>query len=168
MTIVLIQAIISVYQRTPCNICPHLSRSDPLSSLAPRLLKIIFTLQGSGCGSVGRAVASDTWDLRFNDSNWQLLFSVNCLYCYDENKEKWGWEWPNKKSFLNCHHQIIIFYPPPFLSIWLELLSLYFSIRPHQLYFFLWWKCPSLHVCQMWKNIDSILIESLWFLESLI
>ena len=40
---------------------------------------------GSGCGSVGRAVASDTRDPRFESSHWQKiiyiehLFTVNCV-----------------------------------------------------------------------------------------
>ena len=38
---------------------------------------------GSGCGSVGRAVASDTRGPRFKSSHWQNyiehLFTVNCI-----------------------------------------------------------------------------------------
>ena len=41
--------------------------------------------QGSGCGSVGRAVASDTRGPQFESSHWQTfisdiyLFTVNCI-----------------------------------------------------------------------------------------
>ena len=38
---------------------------------------------GSGCDSVGRAVASDTRDPRFKSSHWQTLiehfFTANCV-----------------------------------------------------------------------------------------
>ena len=34
---------------------------------------------GSGCGTVGRAVASDTRDARFESSYLQILFSNNCI-----------------------------------------------------------------------------------------
>ena len=55
---------------------------------------------GSGCGSVGRAVASNTTGPRFESSHWQkFIYLLNiCLlstvYWKDENKEKRGWEWP--------------------------------------------------------------------------
>ena len=46
----------------------------------------------------GRAVASDTRDLRFESSHWQTfiehLFIVNCVEKTNENKEKRGQEWP--------------------------------------------------------------------------
>ena len=48
--------------------------------------------QSSGCGSVGRAVASDTKGLQFESSRWQLLLNRGLLalaVCRkDENKEK--------------------------------------------------------------------------------
>ena len=34
---------------------------------------------GSGCDSVGRAVASDTRGLRFKSSHRQILFTINCI-----------------------------------------------------------------------------------------
>ena len=40
----------------------------------------------SGCGSVGRAVASDTRDLQFESSHCHILFIMRCI----ENKEKRG------------------------------------------------------------------------------
>ena len=56
------------------------------------LLKLKQDL-GSGCGSVGRAVASDTIDPRFESRHRQNL--IYHLYNRkDENKEKRGWEWP--------------------------------------------------------------------------
>ena len=39
-------------------------------------------LLGSGCGSVSRAVASDSWGLQLESINWQKLywtFTVNCI-----------------------------------------------------------------------------------------
>ena len=40
------------------------------------------TLQwkGSGCGSVGRAVASDTWGRRFESSHRQKIINIEHLY----------------------------------------------------------------------------------------
>ena len=55
---------------------------------------------GSGYGSVGRAVASDTRGPQFESSHWQkFIYILNiCLlstvYWKDENKEKRGREWP--------------------------------------------------------------------------
>ena len=49
---------------------------------------------GSGCGSVGRAVATDTRGLWFESSHWQkFIYILNiCLlstvYWKEENKEK--------------------------------------------------------------------------------
>ena len=34
---------------------------------------------GSGCGSVGRAVAADTRDPRFESSHRQNLSTINCI-----------------------------------------------------------------------------------------
>ena len=52
---------------------------------------------GSGGGSVGKAVASDTRGPRFN-SRHQQSFYLNNVYCQlywkDENKENRGQEWP--------------------------------------------------------------------------
>ena len=52
-----------------------------------------YFLVGSGCGSVGRAVASDTRDPRFESNHRQKNYILNiCLlstvYWKDENKEK--------------------------------------------------------------------------------
>ena len=43
---------------------------------------------GSGCGSVGRAVASDIRGLRFKSSHWQTFYVYCQLFLKDENKEK--------------------------------------------------------------------------------
>ena len=48
---------------------------------------------GSGCGSVGRAVVSNTKGPRFKSSHQKKIFTLNiCLlstvFCKDENKEK--------------------------------------------------------------------------------
>ena len=45
---------------------------------------------GSGCGAVGRAVASYTRDPQFESSHWQYYSPV----LRDENKRKRDWEWP--------------------------------------------------------------------------
>ena len=44
-------------------------------------LKVKNEAKGSGCGSVGRAVASDTRDPRFESSHWQkFIYILNiCL-----------------------------------------------------------------------------------------
>ena len=50
-----------------------------------------FSVWGSGCDSVGRAVASFTWGPRFESSHQQKIniTFVHCqLYWKDENKEK--------------------------------------------------------------------------------
>ena len=44
--------------------------------------KVLILLYGSGCGSVGRAVASDTRGPRYESSHWRNfiinMFTVNC------------------------------------------------------------------------------------------
>ena len=35
---------------------------------------------GSGCDTVGKVVASDTRDLRFESSHRQILFAINCTF----------------------------------------------------------------------------------------
>ena len=52
---------------------------------------------GSGCGAVGRAVASDTRGLGFDSSHRQLLLNIYLLLtvCRKvENKEKEAWNGP--------------------------------------------------------------------------
>ena len=47
--------------------------------------QVYQTILGSGCGSVGRAVISDTRGLRFESRHWQIfiyiehLLTVNCV-----------------------------------------------------------------------------------------
>ena len=49
---------------------------------------------GSGCGSVGRAVAFDTRGPRFDSSHWQNfiehLFIINCIEKMKINKKRPG------------------------------------------------------------------------------
>ena len=53
-------------------------------------LVLRFTCLGSGCGSVCRAVASDSRGPQFESSHWQkFILNIYCqLYWKDENKEK--------------------------------------------------------------------------------
>ena len=59
--------------------------------------------EGRSCGSVGRAVASDTTGLQFKSSHWQKfiyiehLFTVNCIL-KRQNKEKEAGNGPFKKK----------------------------------------------------------------------
>ena len=52
---------------------------------------------GSGCGSVGRAVASDTRDPQFETRHPQNF--IYQLYNRKEKKKKRGREWPILKKF---------------------------------------------------------------------
>ena len=59
------------------------------------LYNIIKSLKvGSGCGSVGRAVASDTRDPRLESRHWQTLikhlFTVNCVEKTKTKKKEAG------------------------------------------------------------------------------
>ena len=38
-----------------------------------------FVVQGSGCDSVGMAVACSTKEMHFKSSQWQILFTINCI-----------------------------------------------------------------------------------------
>ena len=53
---------------------------------------------GSGCDSVGRAVASDTKGPRFESSHWQNLYwafvYLSTINCIEKTKIKRGREWP--------------------------------------------------------------------------
>ena len=52
---------------------------------------IVKKVKGSGCGAVGRAVASDIRGPGFESSHWQLLLNIYLLLTVcrkDENKEK--------------------------------------------------------------------------------
>ena len=54
----------------------------------------LIPLRGSGCGSVGRAVASDTRDPRLESRHWQTLikhlFTVNCVEKTKTKKKEAG------------------------------------------------------------------------------
>ena len=43
---------------------------------------------GNGCGSVGKAIASDTGGSRFESSHRQFLKNIHLRYLKDENKLK--------------------------------------------------------------------------------
>ena len=70
---------------------------SPISNKVKKLIQITSTL-GSGCGSVGRAVASDTRCSRFESRHRQIfiehLLLSTALYWKDENNRKRGREWP--------------------------------------------------------------------------
>ena len=55
---------------------------------------------GSGCGSDGRAVASNSRGLRFESIHCQkFILNINCqLYWKDKNKEKEAWNGPFLKK----------------------------------------------------------------------
>ena len=55
--------------------------------------RLIIYNRGSGCGSVGRAVAYDTRGLRFDYSHWQnliehLFVNVFIINCIEKTKNK--------------------------------------------------------------------------------
>ena len=55
-----------------------------------------FSNLGSGCGSVGRVIVSNTRDPHFESRYRQIYFisNVTNLFWKDEDKEKRGGEWP--------------------------------------------------------------------------
>ena len=78
------------------------SKTSDTRDSKPRLT---FKCRGSGCGSVGRAVASDTRGPRFEYSHQQLLFNQYFLWTLcrkDENKEKEDGNGPFKKLNVTC------------------------------------------------------------------
>ena len=60
---------------------------------------------GSGCGSVGRVVASNSRGQRFESSHQQkFILNIYCqLYWKDENKEKEARNGPFKKELTLVH-----------------------------------------------------------------
>ena len=80
------------------------SKTSDTRDSKPRLT---FKCRGSGCGSVGRAVASDTRGPRFEYSHRQLLFNQYFLWTLcrkDENKEKEDGNGPFKKIKCNLRY----------------------------------------------------------------
>ena len=79
--------------------------------VAPELWKLSqcgknMCLKGSGCGSVGRAVAPNSWDPQFESSH-QQNFIYQLFYRNNENKEKEAGNGPSLKktcvlSFILC------------------------------------------------------------------
>ena len=68
--------------------------------LAPYCTQRNNKILGSGCGSVGRAIASNPRDLRFESIHWQeIVLNIYCqLYWRDENKETEAGNGPFKKT----------------------------------------------------------------------
>ena len=71
---------------------------------------LIDVLVGSGCGSVGRAVASNTRGLRFESSHWQNLYctfvylcNISCIEKTIINKKR-----PGMAHFLKNSYLIVI------------------------------------------------------------
>ena len=54
--------------------------------------KELFKQLGSGCGSVSKAVAYDTRDLRFESNHWLILFTIDfirsCAVVQTKKKKK--------------------------------------------------------------------------------
>ena len=71
------------------------------------------TFSGIGCGSVGRAAASDSRDPRFESGHRQILFSISCNKI-TKNKEKVAGNGPFKKS------RLFSFGALPSYLLWLE------------------------------------------------
>ena len=73
------------------------------------------TMLGSGCGSVGRAVASDTKSLQFKNSHWQtFILNINChlllgclnsrvVFTLDYNEHRYTAPWA-VRSILRDNH----------------------------------------------------------------
>ena len=54
--------------------------------------------RGSGCGAVGKVIASDTRDLRFKLSHQQILFTSSCIEKTKIKKKEAG-KSPVKKGY---------------------------------------------------------------------
>ena len=71
-----------------------------------------FPRKSSGCGSVGRAVTSDTRGPRFESSHWQKFIHIlnicllSTVYWKDENKEKEAGNGPFLKKRVKSPYQI--------------------------------------------------------------
>ena len=61
----------------------------------------------SGCGSVGRAIASDTRGLQFASSPLQILMVLSTAL-KNEKKEKRGSEWLNLKTNNNTFYPLTL------------------------------------------------------------
>ena len=82
-------------------------RTTMLIRLTAMLIRLTTTIMtsGSGCGAVGRAVASDTRGPRFESSHWQLLLNIYLLLTVcrkDKNKEKEAGNGPFLKKQQQC------------------------------------------------------------------
>ena len=74
-----------------------------------KLANLVELSKGSGCGSGGRAVASDTRDPQF-ESQHLAKFNLPIVYLNrtDENQGKRGQEWPILKSFISKYVQLLL------------------------------------------------------------
>ena len=94
------------YKTTPPN--KKIKKADKITIEIHAFQSIL----GSGCGSVGRAVTSDSRGPRFESSLWQNLwwtFTYSQMYWKDDNIEKRGREWPIfKLEFLSKYSHLII------------------------------------------------------------
>ena len=73
----------------------------PFANFDIAVVNVKLFEQGSGCGAVGRAVASDTRGPRFESSHRQLLLNIYLLLTVcrkDKNKEKEAGNGPFKKK----------------------------------------------------------------------
>ena len=92
----------SIFVKT--NLFAHFRKAlSTICSAVTFLITVNFV--GSGCGTVGRAVASDTRGPGFESCLWQLLLNVYLLLTVcrkDENKEKEAGNGPIffKKTFV--------------------------------------------------------------------
>ena len=79
-----------------------------------------YYVMGSGCDSVGRAVASNSRGPRFESSQWQhFILNIYCqLYWKDENKEKRPWMATFLKNLLLCATGISFANGPPCYWWW--------------------------------------------------
>ena len=71
----------------------------------------------SVCGSVGRVVASDTRDPRFESSHWQN-FIYQLYNRKDKNKEKEAGNGPSIKNFYNSLGTVVRGYKSPIEPRW--------------------------------------------------
>ena len=83
----------------------HRTHNRTVSYSNPAVIYIVIfanikSTNSSGCGLVGRAVASNTRGSRFESSHWQKfiyilnIYLLSTVYWKDENKEKIGRVWP--------------------------------------------------------------------------
>ena len=71
-----------------CLSCEKNENKQNVAGLGPFFLKKTGELlMGSGCGSAGSVVASESGDLQFKSSHRQILFNISCIK-KDKNEVK--------------------------------------------------------------------------------